>query len=58
MILFASAFPAMAHEDEFHPSDVEMVVSGVGAILLTLAVASIFIKRKEEDDVGETKNGD
>jgi hypothetical protein len=50
MLLFTSVFPAMAHDGEIHASDIEVVVSGIGIILIGLSVASLFIKQKDDDD--------
>lgn len=52
----------MAHDGNVHVTDEEMVVSGIGIILITLSVASLFIGRKDENDAPEekpkTKNGE
>lgn len=47
LVLSASAFPVMAHDGNFHASDVETIVSGVGIIIITIAVASLFIKKHD-----------
>lgn len=46
-ILSLAVAPVMAHGDEEHPpSDLERVVAGVGIILITLSLASLFLTRR------------
>ena len=42
------ASPVMAHDGYVHASDAEVVVSGIGIILITLSVASLIIGKKQE----------
>lgn len=58
LLLFPPAIPVMAHDGNFHASDVETIVSGVGIIIVTIAIASLFIKKRDDtpDDSHQSKD--
>lgn len=53
IILFIITQPVLAHDGSEHVSDVEMLVAGVGIILLALSLLSLYFRKptqvSEED---------
>lgn len=43
------ATPVLAHDDELHVSDLEKLVSGIGALILALALLSLLFRKKNEE---------
>lgn len=49
-LLLWVAIPVYAHEEDVHISDIEMIVAGIGVLILTGGVFSLLFQKKTDDD--------